>query len=225
MIRTISIIVASFLVLIISGCANTVSTPTVQQHYLVVSANLLGNVDTTRFRYFVFVKYGASGTVWPDLSSPNQNAHILSIASGSTTGIENANTGAGTQGPVSSNFLYDEYYEWSYLGATWAVFPTARSGPNIGGLKIVTSPNNIQFSIPLNTASTPIGINIVTANNNSAGINPPDCFVQDYTVTYLGITNQLGYTTTLQNNPGVIPNTAVPIASDADIVSWSASII
>lgn len=223
MIRAISIIVASFLVLIISGCANTVNKSTVQQHYLVVSANLQGNVDTNRFRYFVFVKYGASSTVWPDLSSPNQNAHILSIASGSTTGIEGANTGAGTQGPVSSNFLYDEYYEWSRLGATWAVFPTAVSAANISGFRVVTSPTNIQFSIPLNTASTPIGINIVTANSNLAGINPPDCLVLDYVVSYVGMTNSVGSYITTQTNPTITQ--IVPIASDADIISWSASII
>lgn len=221
MIRALLIILASFIVLLASGCANTVNKPTVQQHYLVVSANLLGNVDTNRFRYFVFVKYGASSTVWPDLSSPNQNAHILSIASGSTTGIEGVNTGAGTQGPVSSNFLYDEYYEWSQVkGATWAVFPTAVSGPNSGGLRIVTSPNNIQFSIPLNTASTPIGINIITTNNN---VNLPDCLVLDYVVSYVGMTNSVGAYIVTQTNPAITQ--IVPIASDADIVSWSASII
>jgi len=224
MIRAILIILASFFVLILSGCANTVNKPTVQQHYLVVSANLLGSVDTTRFRYFVFVKYSASSTVFPDLSSPNQNAHILSIASGSTTGIENVNTGVG-QGFISSNFLYDEYYEWSQFGATWATFPTALSGPNSSGLRVVRSPNNIQFSIPLNTASTPIGINIVTAgyNTNNANPSPWDCQVLDYTVTYVGITNQLGVYIPLQTNSPVTQ--IVPIASDADIVSWSASII
>ena len=225
MIRALLIILASFLILIVSGCANTVSTPTVQQHYLVVSANLQGNVDTTRFRYFVFVKYGASSTMFPDLSSPNQNARILSIASGSTIGIEGANTGVGGQGPLSSNFLYDEYYEWSQFGATWATFPTAVSGPNSTGFRVVRSPTNIQFSIPLNTASSPIGINIVTTgyNTNNANPAPWDCQVLDYVVSYVGITNQLGVYIPLQTNPPVTQ--IVPIASDADIVSWSASII
>ncbi len=223
MIRALLLILASLLVLAISGCANRVAAP-VQQHYLVVSATMAGNVDITNVRYFVFLKYNASSTAGPDLTA--QYNHVLS-ASGATTSaqcIDNANPGViGGLGAVQSNFNFDEFYERSSIsGTTSGTFTNLNSIPNSAVVVTTTSATTIQFSIPLNTDSSPIGINVATASSSSY-------LIQDYLVSGTGgisgyylLTNVVGQTFTgsvPSNQAGATPPPA------ADIISWSASII
>lgn len=220
MIRVLLVILASSLALLVSGCANRVAPP-VQQHYLVVSATMAGNVDIANVRYFVFLKYNASSTAGPNLLSPNQYNHVLSIASATTSAqcIDFANPGvAGGLGAVNSDFQFDEFYERSsILGTTSGTFANVNSSNNPAVIVTINA-TNIQFSIPLNTVSSPIGINVVTANATNY-------LIQDYLASgtsnsgYHLFTNIVGnsYSNTVISTPIVLPA--------ADIISWSASII
>lgn len=220
MIRALLLILASLLVLVVSGCANRVAPP-VQQHYLVVSATMAGNVDITNYRYFVFVKYDASSTAGPDLTS--QYNHVLSASGAATTGIDGATVGtAGGLGAVQSNFYFDEFYERSTTrGISSGTFANQNSATN-NAVIVTINTTNIQFSIPLNTASSPIGINVVTTNASNY-------LIQDYLVSGTGATNGYYLLTNVvgQTFTGSVPTNqgGIALPPSADIISWSASII
>ncbi len=229
MIRVLLVILASLLVLAVSGCANRVAAP-VQQHYLVVSATMAGPVDIANFRYFVFLKYNASSTAGPNLLSPSQQNHVLSLPGASTSAgaVDNVPVG-GSLGYITGTcpFDFDEFHEDSNYGKNSGTSTALFSVPN-SALVVTINTNTIQFSIPLNTASSPlgsyIGINIVAANN-ATNTN----LIQDYLVSNTNTTgyqlflNTIGNTTNTISAP--INPTPAPSSPSADIISWSASII